>query len=316
MAHVPESTGSWVAVITPFQEDGAVDFPGFRRLVDFHVANGTDMLLVTGSAGEGTLLSFDERKEIYRELAPYCKNQIPLFAGVTCPTTRETVRLAQAAEAAGVTGVVVTVPAYLLPPQSAVLQYLKEVARSVSCEVAIYNNPSRVRVNIEPQTFATLFHEFPNVSINKDASPRSSQLAEIMRLTNHRARAFCCDNPDYGLILSTLAMGGRGTANITGNIIPAEMHELSQPWDSMADVVRSRDLLFKHLRLMQLMYRLVNPIMVKAALELLDLPSGAPRPPLQSPPAELVEELRDAMAESGVLDRYRGWTSRGASARA
>jgi len=311
-----KSTGSWVAVVTPFQEDGTVDFAGFRRLVDFHVANGTDMLLVAGSAGEGTLLTFEERTEICRELVPYCQDRTPLYVGVTCPTTRDTVRLAQAAEAAGATGVVVTVPAYLLPPQYAVLEYFREVARSVSCEVAIYNNPSRVRVNIEPQTFASLFHEFPNVAINKDASARSSQLAGVMRLTNHQARAFCCDNPDYGLILSTLAMGGRGTANITGNIIPAEMHELSRPWASMADVTRCRDLMFKHLRLMQLMYRLVNPIMVKAALKLLGLPSGAPRPPLQGPPTDLVEELRHAMVESGVFERYRGWTSQAASPRA
>jgi len=304
-----------VAVVTPFLEDGAVDVPGFRRLVDFHLANGTDMLLVTGSAGEGTLLSFEERAQIYRELAPYCQDRIPLYAGVTCPTTRETVRLAQTAQAAGVTGVVVTVPAYLLPPQPAVLDYLREVARSVSCDVAIYNNPSRVRVNIEPQTFASLFHEFPNVAVNKDASPRSSQLAEIMRLTDHRARAFCCDNPEYGLILSTLAMGGQGTANITGNIIPADMHELSQPWHSMADVARTRALVFKHLRLMQVMYRQTNPIMVKAALKLLGLPGGALRPPLQMPPAALVEELRDAMAESGVFDRH-GESNRPASKRA
>lgn len=188
--------GSWVALVTPFTNDDKVDMEGFARLVDFHVANGSDGVIFLGSTGEATSLSIDEKKEIIRAMAPYCKGKIPAYFGVTCPTTKDTVALAQLVEECGGDGVMMVVPPYIAPPQDAVYDYFATVAKSISIGVAIYNNPSRVIVNIDPETVIKLA-EIPNVVADKEAMGNISQLAEIIPATKGKLNVLCCDFPKY-----------------------------------------------------------------------------------------------------------------------
>jgi 4-hydroxy-tetrahydrodipicolinate synthase len=293
-----------VALITPFDAKGKVDMEGFKRLVDFQVANGTSGLLLMGSTGEPTSLTHEERKEIIAEMTPHCKGKVPVFFGVTSGSTASTIELAQFAEGKGADGIMIVVPPYIAPPQPAVYVFLKSVCQSVDISVAVYNNPARVIVNMDPMTIVRLARECPNLVADKEAVPHVSQLTSVLEGTGGRIRLLCCDAPNYGLILPTLAMGGHGTANVTGNVAPGEMAEISRPWRSWDDVLRARELYFKYLPLLEASYSATNPVAIKAMVKLLGLPSGDPRPPLPKIDGDKLKPLEEVIRQYKLKERY------------
>jgi len=296
--------GSWVALITPFDNKGSLDIPGFKRLVDFQTQNGTSGLLLMGSTGEPTSLSQEERREIILEMAPYCMGKIPVFFGVTCGSTSQTIELARFAQEKGADGIMVVIPPYIAPPQNAVQTFLKSVCQSVDISVAIYNNPARVIVNMDPLTIINLAKECPNLVADKEAVPNVSQLASVLEGTGGRIRLLCCDAPNYALTIPTLGMGGHGTANVTGNIAPREMADISKPWRSWEDVVKGRELYFKYLPLMEASYSRTNPVAIKAMVKLMGLPSGDPRPPLLGIDEDKLKPLRDLIHKFKLKEKY------------
>ena len=296
--------GSWVALITPFDAKGRLDIEGFKRLVDFQVSNGTSGLLLMGSTGEPTSLSQEERREVIKEMAPYCQRKIPVFFGVTCGSTEATVELAQYAQEKGADGVMLVVPPYIAPPQPAVYSYLKSICQSVKIAVAVYNNPARVIVNIDPPTIIRLLEECPNLVADKEAVPSVAQLASVIEGTGGRLRLLCCDAPNYALVIPTLGMGGHGTANVTGNVAPKEMAELSKPWRSWEDVVRGRSLYFEYLPLMEAAYSATNPVAIKAMVKLMGLPSGDPRPPLPRIEGDKLKPLEEVIRRFKLREKY------------
>jgi len=296
--------GSWVALITPFDGKGMVDMDGFKRLVDFQARNGTSGLLLMGSTGEPTSLAMEERKEIIAEMAPYCKSKIPAFFGVTCGSTEATIELSKYAQGKGADGLMLVVPPYIAPPQPAVYRYFKDVCQSVDIAVAVYNNPARVIVNIDPPTIVRLFNECPNLVADKEAVPNVAQLASVFEGTEGRIRLLCCDAPNYALTIPTLGMGGHGTANVTGNAAPKEIAELSKPWKSWEDVVKGRECYFKYLPLMEAAYSATNPVAIKAMVKLMGLPSGDPRPPLPKIEGDKLTPLEDVIRRFGLKEKY------------
>jgi 4-hydroxy-tetrahydrodipicolinate synthase len=296
--------GSWVALITPFDSKGKVDMQGFKHLVDFQAFNRTGGLLLMGSTGEPTSLAQEERKEIIAEMAPYCRGKIPVFFGVTCGSTGATIELAQYAQEKGADGIMLVIPPYIAPPQPAVYSYLKAICQSVEIAVAVYNNPARVIVNIDPPTIVKLFEECPNLVADKEAVPSLAQLASVIEGTQGRLRLLCCDAPNYALTIPTLGMGGHGTANVTGNVAPKEMAELSKPWRSWEDVVKGRKLYFEYLPLMEAAYSATNPVAIKAMVKLMELPSGDPRPPLPKIEGEKLRPLEEMIRRFKLKERY------------
>jgi 4-hydroxy-tetrahydrodipicolinate synthase len=296
--------GSWVALITPFDSKGRLDVEGFKKLINFQAANGTGGILLMGSTGEPTSLSQEERRAIIKEMAPYCKGKIPVFFGITCGSTAATVELAQLVQEKGGDGIMIVVPPYVAPPQSAVYEFLKSVCKSVDIAVAIYNNPARVIVNIDPPTVIKLSEECPNLVADKEAVPNLAQLASVMKGTEGRLRLLCCDAPNYALTIPTLGMGGHGTANVTGNVAPREMAELSKPWCSWEDVTRGRGLYFKYLPLMEAAYSATNPVAIKAMVKLMGLPSGDPRPPLPKIEGEKLKPLEEVIQRFKLREGY------------
>jgi 4-hydroxy-tetrahydrodipicolinate synthase len=297
-------TGSWVAMVTPYDSNGRVDFGGFKELIDRQIAYGTSELFVMGSAGEVTLLTMDERKEIIRQVVKMTTGRIPVFFNSSCPSTDESVKFAQYAESEGANGLIFTCPPYLLPPQSAVLEHMRTCMKSVSIPVGVYNNPTRLGVNLEPETLETLANECPNFIVDKEATPSVQQLLEVKRRMGDRLHVLCCDYPKYSIVLPTLALGGEGTANIGGNIIPEEVARFSRPWDSYEKMIEAKELYFKYYPLLKALYWFSNPIVVKAALKILGLPSGGIRRPYPDLEGDKLVELRDIMSELGVLAKY------------
>jgi 4-hydroxy-tetrahydrodipicolinate synthase len=298
-------TGSWVAMPTPYNADGDVDFGGFAALIDHHVKYGTSELFVTGSAGEVTLLSIDERKAIIHEVTRLAKGRIPVFFNASCPSTRDSVALAKYIEAEGADGAIFTVPPYLLPPQTAVLEHMRACMGAVSIPVGVYNNPSRLGINLEPATLETLAKEHPNFVVDKEAMPSVAQLVEVKRRLGDRLNILCCDYPHYSIVIPTLAIGGNGTANIGGNIIPEEMAAISRPWTSMERIETCRRLYFEYYPLLKALYWFSNPIVIKAAQRILNHPAGGIRRPYPDLEGEKLVELRRLMDELGVIEKYK-----------
>src|SRR5919202_6174356 len=160
---VYEPSGSWVAIATPMKEDESVNYDVFEQIVTFHAENGTSALLVMGSTGEPTVLEIEERREIIDRVTRMARGKIPVFFGTTCGSTKATIALTRYAEDCGADGAVLVVPPYVTPPQDAVYEHFLRVAQSVKLPVAIYNNPTRVRVNVDPQPTARLHREAPHL---------------------------------------------------------------------------------------------------------------------------------------------------------
>lgn len=292
-----------MAIPTPFTQDDEIDFQGFEKLVDFQAENGTDGILLMGSTGEAPALTTDERREILDRVLEYAKGKIPVFAGATSGNTQQTIELSQYAQQAGADGVLLVVPPYLKPSQEGLYEHFKAVAESVDVPIAIYNNPTRVGVNIEPQTVVKLA-EVPNIVADKEAMGNIGQLVLVRKGAGDKLNLLCCDAPGFSLIVPTLALGGQGTANISGNIIPQEMAEMSRPWRSWEDVQRTRDLLFTYFPLMSALYSLTNPVAVKAALRVLGLPAGHVRRPLLDMSQSLTQDLERLLDQLGVTEKY------------
>jgi 4-hydroxy-tetrahydrodipicolinate synthase len=296
--------GSWVAIVTPFDKDGELDLGVMREIVDFQAKNGTGALLIMGSTGEPMALTLEERKRIIKEMAAYCKGKIHAFFGVTLGSTKLTVELARYAEENGADGIVLVIPPYIAPPQEAVFTYLKEVCSSVNISVGLYNNPARVIVNIDPLTIIRLFREVPNLVADKEAMPNVGQLAAVYDGTGGKLPILCCDSPVYALVIPTLGLGGKGTANITGNVHPRSMAEMSKPWSSWKDVETCRQKYYELLPLMEAAYSCPNPVAIKTMVGLLGFPAGSCRAPLPDPPPKIVKAMEDVIARFELKKIY------------
>lgn len=296
--------GSWVAMPTPFTVDDKIDFNGFETLINRQIKYGTSQLFILGSAGEVTLLTIEEKKAIVKEVIAMTKGKIPVFFSAAAFTTEQSIDFAKYCEKEGADGVIFTVPPYVLIPQTSAFDHLDACMGSVDIPCGIYNNPSRLGVQVMPETIKKLSDRHQNFVVDKEALPSVEQLVQVQRLCEGKVKIMCCDYPHYSIVLPTLAIGGTGTANIGGNIIPEEAALYSRPWTSMERMEEGRNEYFKWFPLLQKLYDFSNPIVIKAALKILGLPGGHLRKPYQAYSGKRLEELETMMGEMGVIDKY------------
>jgi 4-hydroxy-tetrahydrodipicolinate synthase len=297
-------SGSWVALPTPFTADDKIDYKGFEILIERQIRYGTNALFILGSAGETTLLSLEEKENIVRETIKMTQGRIPTFYNASMPTTDASVAFAQFCETEGAEGLIFTVPNYVLISQTAVLAHMNACFSSVSLPVGIYNNPSRLGVNVEPETIKKLSDLNDNFVVMKEAMPSCQQLVKEKILCGDKLNLLCCDFPKYSILLPLLALGGNGAANIGGNIIPEELALCARPWTSMQVIEECREIYFKYYKLLESLYTFSNPVCIKAALRLLGLPSGHVRKPYQDLSGHMLDELEQLMKDLGVFDKY------------
>jgi 4-hydroxy-tetrahydrodipicolinate synthase len=293
--------GSWPALVTPFTEEDEVDYGVLRRLVDFHAENRSNGILLLGSTSEATLLSAEERKMIIDEALDAARGRIPALCGVSASTTKATIENARYAREARADGGLIVQPSYIRPSQDALYNYFKDVAEAVDLPLVIYNNPSRTGVNVEAETLARLAR-LENIVALKEAGPNPYDVLRVVELTRGELNVLCCDCPQYALIFPVLASGGKGTSNVTGSIAPRELAEISKPWESYDDVLRSRELFFKYFPLMRMMYAETNPVPLKAALNMVGASVGRPRKPLTVLSEANTATLKLTMKRLGILD--------------
>lgn len=297
-------TGSWVAIPTPFTSDNKIDFGAFELLIERQIRYGTSELFVLGSAGETTLLTLEEKKSIVKNVIKMTKGKIPTFFNASALTTEESVKFAQFCEAEGADGVIFTIPPYVLISQSAAYTHLDTCMGAINIPCGIYNNPSRLGVNVEPETIAKLSKKHPHFIVDKEAMGNVSQLVQVKRLCGDKINILCCDYPKYSIVIPTLAIGGSGTANIGGNIIPEEVAKFSRPWTDMTIAIECREEYFKWYPLLEVLYQLSNPVVIKAALNILGLPGGHLRRPYLDFSGPNYDGLVKMMDEMGVIEKY------------
>jgi len=294
--------GSFVAIVTPFNRDGSIDFEGFRTLVDFHAGHGTSALLIMGSTGEVSMLTEDERHQVISETVKFKRNGLLLFYGCTCSNTRATIDMVEYAGNEGADGAIVTVPAYIVPPIEDVIPFYLEVADASKIPIGIYNNPARCGVDLSAEDIIHLA-DHPNIVVDKEAMPRAGQIAQIAAAQKDIS-IMCCDYPGYGLVMPVMSLGGQGTANITGNIAPEELAVISKPWTSWEDAENCRKMFLEIHHLSALNYCKVNPVPVKSLMKALGLPAGDLRKPYRSLGEKELQHGIEIVKSLGLAQKY------------
>jgi len=296
--------GSFVALVTPFNKDGSLDFGAFRTLLEFQENHGTRAVLFMGSTGETSLLSPEEKKQVIVETAKMKRGKMLFFYGCTGNNTDATIANVRFAQANGADGAILAAPAYICGAEADIEQFFLEVADAVDLPLGIYNNPPRVKTDLHWDNLLRLFRH-PNYVVHKESTTRVGQVAQILA-AEPDVSVMCCDSPNLGLVVPTMSLGGHGTANMTGNIAPAEMATISAPWRSYAEAEGFKETYLRLLPLLHYTYSAINPVAVKSLMKAVGLPVGELRRPLRGLEGEALAKGVRIVKELG-LDRKYGF---------
>ncbi|HIT64332.1 MAG TPA: 4-hydroxy-tetrahydrodipicolinate synthase [Candidatus Ventrimonas merdavium] len=290
--------GAGVALITPFLENGDVDFDKLAELVEEQIAGGTDAIIVCGTTGEASTMTHEEDEQVIAFVCEKVAHRIPVIAGTGSNCTREAVAKSIAAEKAGADGLLLVTPYYNKATQKGLIRHFTEIAGCVKIPVILYNIPGRTGVAMSPSTIVTLCKEVPNIVGVKEASGNISAVAELMHLADG-----CVDlysgNDDQ--IVPILSLGGKGVISVLSNVAPRQTHEICEAF-FQGDVKESCRKQLEALPLIQALFCEVNPIPVKAAMNLMGKNVGPLRMPLTEMEPQNQERLAKAMREYGILD--------------
>jgi 4-hydroxy-tetrahydrodipicolinate synthase len=289
-------SGSIVAIITPMQDDGSLDLPRFRSLIDFHVAQGTDGIVVVGTTGESPTVNVDEHKQLIRVAVEHSAGRMPVIAGTGGNSTAEAIELAESARKAGADASLSVVPYYNKPGQEGLYRHFRTIAETVDIPHIVYNVPSRTVADIANDTVLRLA-QVPNVIGIKDATGNMERCSDLMR----RAPAqFAVYSGDDASCLALMALGGHGCISVTANVAPRLMHEMCAA-ALAGDLKLARSLNNKLLPLHQRLFVEANPIPVKWAAAQMGLAGMGIRLPLTALAPQYHETVRDALREAGCL---------------
>jgi len=295
-------TGSFVALITPFNKDGSIDFEGFRTLLDFHENNGTSAVLIMGSTGEVSMLSPEERHQIISETLKHKSGKMLFYYGCTGPHTQATIDYVAQAAKEGADGAIIAAPAYICASNEDIVQYFLEVADASDIPIGIYNNPPRVKTDLTTADIVRLA-DHPNIVVNKESTTRVGQAAQLCAAKPDLS-LMCCCSPNLGLVVPLMALGGHGTANMTGNIIPQEMAIISTPWRDDGDAFNCREAWLKNLPMLHFAYSETNPVAVKSLMQAIGMPAGPLRRPLTPLNPQALQVGLDIVRDLGLDKKY------------
>src|SRR5438876_2169529 len=298
-------TGSFVALITPFNKDGSVDFGAFRTLLKFQEQHGTSAVLIMGSTGETSMLAAEEKREIIVKTAKMKTPRMPIFFGCTGNNTEATIANVRFAKANGADGSILAAPAYICAPESDMERFFLEVADATDLPLGIYNNPPRVKSDLHWEHLLRIF-QHPNYVVHKESTARVGQVAQVLA-AKPKVSVMCCDSPNLGLVVPTMSLGGHGTANMTGNIAPAELATISTPWTSYRDAQDFRSTYLRMLPLLHFTYSVINPVAVRSLMKALGLAAGGRRQPVTALDGEALAKGIRVIQELG-LDKKYGYT--------
>ncbi len=255
-------SGCAVALVTPFRQNGSIDSDALRRLVQFHIEAGTDMIITCGTTGESPTLSGDEQIEIIRTVRDEAAGKIMVAAGAGTNDTRHAVELAKNAEKAGAAAILSVSPYYNKPSQEGIYQHYRHIAEAVSVPIIIYNVPGRTGCNVAASTILRLARDFENIAAVKEASENIGQISELLE---GRPDHFSVLTGEDSLILPFMAMGGDGAISVAANEIPVQVKQLIEAVRH-GDLEEARSINRRYQKLLKLNFIESNPVPVKYAL--------------------------------------------------
>lgn len=288
-------TGSLVAIVTPMREDGAIDLARFRSLIDWHVAEGTDGIVVVGTTGESPTVNFNEHKELIRVAVEHAKGRIPIIAGTGGNSTAEAIELTESAKGAGATACLSVVPYYNKPTQEGLFQHFRKVAETVDLPMILYNVPGRTVADLHNDTVLRLAG-LPGIIGIKDATANIERGTDLVK---RAPRGFAIYSGEDSTALALILMGGHGVISVTANVAPKLMHQLCAA-ALVGDVKTAREINLKLLALHQRLFVEPNPVPVKWALAQMGLIEGGIRLPMVPLSARFEQALREALHEADI----------------
>ncbi len=290
-------TGSGVAIVTPMKENLEVNYDKLDELIDFHVNNGTDCIVIAGTTGEGATLSMEEHRNVIRAAVEFTKHRIPVVAGTGSNCTKTAIQLTKEAEEDGADGALVVTPYYNKATQTGLIQHYSQIASETKLPIILYNVPGRTGCNILPETVATLVRENENIVGLKEATGNMAQASKTMYLCDGNLELYSGED---GLVVPLMAIGGIGVISVIANIAPKQTHDMCASYLA-GDRETALKLQMKSLPLVDALFSEVNPIPVKRALNMMGMDVGSLRAPLCEMSDANAAVLKQAMTEYGLL---------------
>lgn len=281
------------AMVTPFDDNGEINWKEVDRIVEKLIEDGSDSILVSGTTGESPTLSSEEKLQLFEKVKHIAKGRAKIIAGSTNYCTKESIELTKEAEKIGVDGILATAPYYNRPPQDGLYKHFGTIADSTSLPIVVYNIPSRTAVNILPDTLYKLAKDFKNIVGVKEASGDLNQMSEIRRLL---PRPFLLYSGDDSMTLPLLSVGGDGVVSVASHIVGKEIKDMINSYFE-GKVDRAMEIHLKLFPVFRALFITTNPIPLKEALKLLGYNVGNCRLPL--PPIdeknrqELIKRLKE-----------------------
>ena len=288
-------TGSLVAIATPMHEDGRLDMARFRALIDFHINEGTDGIVVVGTTGESPTVDFDEHKELIRVAVEHAKGRIPIIAGTGGNSTAEAIELTESAKKAGAVSCLSVVPYYNKPTQEGLYRHFRKIAESVDIPVILYNVPGRTVADLANDTTIRL-SEVPGITGIKDATANIERATDLIK---RAPREFAIYSGEDSTALALILLGGHGVISVTANVAPRLMHEMCAA-ALRGDVATARGINMRLLSLHQKLFVEANPIPVKWALQQMGLIGGGLRLPMTPLSEQFFDTILEALHEAGI----------------
>ncbi|HJD28032.1 MAG TPA: 4-hydroxy-tetrahydrodipicolinate synthase [Candidatus Blautia avicola] len=288
--------GAGVAIVTPMKENGDVNFEKLGEILEEQIAEGTDAVIICGTTGESSTLSHEEHMETIRYTIDKVNKRIPVVAGTGSNCTETAIMMSQEAERMGADGLLLVSPYYNKATQKGLIAHYTAIANSVKLPIILYNIAGRTGINIEPKTLLYLAENVENIVAVKEASGNISQIADIAAMCKGKLDIYS-GNDDQ--ITPIMALGGIGVISVLSNIAPRYTHDLAMSYLN-GDVQKSCEMQLKALPLVRALFCEVNPIPVKAAMNLMGKEVGPLRMPLTEMEEEHKETLKKAMIDFGL----------------
>lgn len=290
-------TGSGVAIVTPMKDNLDVNYDKLEELIEFHVANGTDCIIIAGTTGESSTLTMEEHRNVIKAAVDFTKHRIPVVAGTGSNCTRTAIRLTKEAEEDGADGALIVTPYYNKATQAGLISHYSQIASETKLPIILYNVPGRTGCNLLPETVATLVKENDNIVGLKEATGNMAQASKTLNLCDGKLEMYSGED---GLVVPLLSIGGIGVISVIANIAPQQTHDMVASYLA-GDWEKAVELQMKSLALVDALFSEVNPIPVKKAMNLMGMNVGSLRAPLCDMGDAAAAVLEKEMRNYGLL---------------
>ena len=289
--------GAGVALITPFYADGSVNYDKLAEIIEDQIIGGTDAIIACGTTGEASTMSEKEHMDVVRFIIDKVNHRIPVIAGTGSNCTSTAIQLSKEAEAAGADGVLLVTPYYNKATQEGLIKHFTAIAEAIDIPCILYNIPSRTGVTIQPETMAYLYKNVKNIVGVKDATGNIEMSTKLMTLVDSDFALYSGDDDE---VVPLLSLGGSGVISVLSNVAPKETHDICQKWFD-GDIKGALDAQLRAFPLIKALFAEVNPIPVKAAMNIMGKDVGSMRLPLTEATDKTKDLLKTEMEKFGII---------------